>query len=45
MERPNEEIITLKAQMRDLTEEIRRLKISMMGVQEKLLKLGKNETN
>ncbi len=38
MEKPSEEIITLKAQMRDITEDIRRLKISVVDIQTKLIK-------
>ena len=41
MEKPNPEIISMKAQMRDIEEDVRRLKISMVSIQETLLKYKK----
>jgi len=43
MEKPSEEIITLKAEMRDMKEDVRRLKISVVDIQAKLLKLTKEK--
>lgn len=42
MEKPSEEIITLRAEMRDMKEDVRIIKISIVDIQQRLLKLTKN---
>ena len=43
MEKPKPEIITLMAEMRDIKEDVRMLKISMVDIQQRLLKLKKEK--
>ncbi len=43
MEKPSEERITLNAEMRDIKEDIRILKISIVDIQQRLLKINKEK--
>lgn len=43
MDKPDPEIISLKAQMRDIKEDIRKLQFSMIDIQKRLLKLTKSQ--